>query len=64
MFNVICIDEEKLNIFYEIKGVSIYEINEIRKNNKSGWTEFELTFILQQLVKMVLAFSNNNLLNC
>lgn len=46
MFNVICIDEEKLNIFYEIKGVSIYEINEIRKNNKSGWTEFELTFIL------------------
>ena len=46
MLNVICIDEEKLNIFYEIKGTSLSDLNEIKKNNKVGWSENELTFIL------------------
>ena len=59
MFNVICIDEEKLNIFYEVKGVSILEMNE----GKRSWSESELTLVLQQLVKMVLALSNNSLLS-
>jgi len=43
MFNVICIDEEKLNIFYEVKGVSILEMDE----GKTSWSESELTLVLQ-----------------
>ena len=48
MVNVICTDDEKLIIFYEIKGISLKDLTKIKE--EAGWSEHEIILILQQLI--------------
>ena len=48
MLNAICTDDEKLIIFYEIRGISLKDLNKIKE--EVGWSENELILILQQLI--------------